>query len=307
MSSINHERIACVADFLKAQPKKPQYDFSVEIPPMVDPDLTANYVGAVVSLDYGFWRIQEGKFEADFYTLNGQKVKGATFLWMKSKALLISKPSFFTAEHLQKLSPENFIDWLKDDAGIVPFKDEQLRLKLIVDYGQTLKKVGGSLHKRYLQNPSLENILTMMEQFEAYRDYPLFKKAHLLCKILQRINQWTVVESTAYPKIPPIDYHLMNMAWKLGLVSLSRRIQTKLEKYQPLKPKEELRFRCLCANAYLEMSRQSKIDAYNIDDVMWMESRKNCQTPPYNCCACLFQNFCNKGQTGFPVVSTYRY
>jgi hypothetical protein len=297
-----------VAELLKLQPKKPQYDFSVEIPPAMDPHLLTNYVGAVVALDYGFWRINAstGKFEVDFYQVDGKPIKGATFLWTKSKALVISEPSFFTPAKLASLSQERFTEWLRDDSGKVPFKDPEKRLELVRDYGNKLGMIG-SLHKLYLQSPQLSNILMALENFSAYRDAPLYKKAHLVCKILQRIKLWNLVGSGKFPKIPPIDYHLMNMAWKLGIVQPPETIDRKFQTFAPLNIGEELAFRTACAGAYIKISKASGIDPYNIDDVMWMESRLNCQIEPYRCDACAFNSVCQKIRHGFPVVDTPRY
>jgi len=304
---VNEKRVAEIATLLKAKAPARFYDFSVEIPSATDPEVIANYVGAVVALDYGFWRINNKTFEVDFYPLSGQKVKGSTFLWSKSKPLLTEKPAFFTAQHLQNLSEEDYVQWLSDDSGNVPFKDASIRLKLIRNYGQILASIGGSLHQIYCADHSLANILTTMEKFEAYRDFPLYKKAHLLCKILQRIKQWMVIESPLYPKIPPIDYHLMNLAWKLGLVEITLDLEELFTAYAPLPSIVELTFRLRCADAYLQMSKLSGIDAYNIDDIMWMESRKNCQLTPYCCSECLFNTVCQKNKQGFPVINTYRY
>jgi len=301
------DRVKTISVFLRKRAPKTYYDFSFEMPNIEDLCMRSNYLGAVVALDYGFWRLEKGKLNIDYYLWHGTQLKGANFLWTKSKSKLSEDPTFFTAERLANLTKEDFQDWLKDDSGNIPFKDPNRRYSLILDFGRKLSKVE-SLQKAY-QNAegNLESLIYFMEGFHAYSDFPFFKKAHLLCKIMERIGQWKMVESNDFKKLPPIDYHLMNIAWKLGIVVLPPPTEQKLANYELLTSNHEFLIRFRCAEAYQRLASQSGLDPYMIDDIMWMESRKNCQKEPYSCTDCLFDTVCSKNKTGFPLIETFRY
>jgi hypothetical protein len=304
---LEEERIRKLGTFLKKNAPKTYYDFSFEKPDVEDINLLTNYIGAVIALDYRFWRLEKGKFKIDYYAWRGKQLKGANFLWTKSQLKLKEDPSFFATQQLANLSKEDFRKWLKDTSGSVPFEDADKRYSLIQNFGQNLLKVG-SIQKVYeLVEGSLKRFVYFMEGFDAYSDFPFYKKAHLLCKIMERIGKWKMIEDSDFRKIPPIDYHLMNMAWKLGILRLPSLIEQKLSKYELLPPGYEFVMRFKCAKAYLELANLSGLDPYKMDDIMWMESRKKCQKEPYKCPKCLFDTICPKDKTGFPLVETHRY
>jgi len=298
------ERAKEVASFIAARAPSRYYDFSEEKPPTNDPAVVANYYAIVVSLDYGFWRFLNGQFKADFYNIDGKPIKGATFLWIKSKAQFASNPSFFNLTELRHIKWDQFQAWLKDDSGTVPFKDPTTRFFLVRNFAE--KMWNHPVHKTFMEGQqSIAALSQILESCSAYADAPFCKKAHLLAKIMERQGYWKV--SDPENKLPPIDYHLINMATKLDLVTISPNMASKLAGYQPLNSTEELQLRSTCADAYRAITRHSGIDPYKLDDIIWSESRRNCQLPPYRCEQCLFNPICHKNITGFPVVETYRY
>ena len=300
-------RIEALGDFLKKNLPKTLYDFSVETPDIRDICLLTDYLGAVIALDYGFWRLEKGRFKVDYSLLKGEHLKGATFLWTKSRLKLEENPYFFKAVRLANLSSEEFREWLEDDTGRIPFKDPDRRYSLILDYGRRLLEVGSIQRIYENENASLKGFCSAMENFDAYSDFPFCKKAHLLCKIMERIGRWRMIEDPDFRKIPPIDYHLVNMAWKLGLIELLSSTEQRLVSYELLPPGDEFLIRTKSVDAYLKLAERSGLDPYRIDDIMWMESRKNCQREPYTCDECLFDSVCLKDKVGFPLVETHRY
>lgn len=302
-----NNRIREVSSFLKENAPQTYYDFSFEMPSIENADLLTNYLGSVVAMDYGFWRYEKGRFKVDYYSWRNEQLKGANFLWIKSRSKLSEDPLFFTAQQLANLSEKDFEEWLRDDSGKIPFKDPSKRYSLILDFGQRLSKIG-SLQKAYEKvKGNLRSFVYFMENFKAYSDFPFCKKAHLLCKIMERTGKWNMIEGADYTKIPPIDYHLMNMAWKLQIIELPSLTEQKLKNYELLVPSHEFVLRYKCAEAYQRLASYSELDPYKIDDIMWMESRRNCQEEPYTCENCLFDTVCHKNRTGFPLVKTHRY
>jgi hypothetical protein len=300
-----------------------------------DRETVVNFYGGVINIDHHFWRKEGEVIIPDFGTIRGEKIKGATFLWRKSISMLEKNPDFFSANNLAKMSKELYVEWLSDDSGKIPIYDPgNVRLELTRDFGRKLlEKYYGSLENIYRKSghrllpleadrlpsdmPRL-GFLTACEIFDAYRDFPFYKKANLVAKVLERRGLWKFEDPEN--KKPPIDYHLQNIAYKTGMVMLSPRLERIIKKRWLLRPDEEFDLRSACVKAYEIVSRVSGIEPYHLDDHPWNESRKYCWKLPPNCDGegekrpCLFREACaayNSNPTlkelAIPLVDTYRY
>jgi hypothetical protein len=325
---INEEKCKEIGRFIGEKTK--DYDYYKFDNPAENPDLNfgieiiSNFYGCVINIDHHFWHLENGKLIFEFGWIDGNKYKGATFVWRKSIKMLNKNPDFFSAESLANLSEDLYQEWLSDDTGRIPIYDpDEIRLKLTRDFGEKLSKYyNGSFHEIYEKSghklAGREGFLERCEIFEGYRDSPFYKKAHLAAKILERRKVWKFKDQEN--KIPPIDYHLQNMAYKLGMIDIPSDLKRKIKENVPLNSKEEYELRKACGKVYKIVTRESGIDAYCLDDHFWNESRKYCQELPLNCDgknekrACIFREVCdayNKSpelrQLTIPLVETYRY
>jgi len=334
---VNTEQCKLIGRFLRE--KRKGYKYYMFDDPKENPDLSlgreidANYYGAVIDIDHHFWRFSNGKLDigdgtlvADYGLLNGQRLKGATFLWVKSKMMLDKDSNFFSAKNLANLSKEMFESWLSDDSGEIPIFDPDTRLMLTRQLGRKLlERYNGNFDEIYeksghrlLWNGFLGGFLTRCEEFEGYRDPIFFKKANLLAKVMERRGLWKFKDPEN--KNPPINYHIPNIAYKTGMIVLPPPLMAKIREKTPLNEDDEFKLRLATVEAYRIVASESGIDPYKIDDDAWNESRKYCQEPPLNCDGvnerrpCFWRDVCaaynvkpELRQLTIPLVDTHRY
>jgi hypothetical protein len=280
----------------------------------------ANYYGAVANIDHHFWRLDNGKMILDYGLINGQKIKGATYLHIKSRQMLDKNPHFFDPENLRKLSEKLYEEWLKDETGVIPIYDpDKVRLRLTRNFGEMLSiHYKGNFLELYERSKHrlIDNgngFLERCEIFDGYRDPYLFKKANLVAKIMERRGLWKFEDPEN--KIPPIDYHLQNVAIKSGIVKIiSKELKKKIKNKEFLTLDEELELRMACKEAYKIIYDISGIDPYYLDDDIWYEGRKYCQFEPPNCEGAFLSPICLANNSNpklknysQPLVETWRY
>jgi len=117
------ERIKVVGDFLKENAPNTYYDFSLEMPDIEDIDLLTNYLGAVIALDYGFWRFEKGKFKIDYYLL-ARALNGFTVIDHISKDMDYSGiEDFRNKKKLAQKIVNHDLDFIKKSDVIVAISD----------------------------------------------------------------------------------------------------------------------------------------------------------------------------------------
>jgi len=332
----------CTAVGIMLRDKLKNYKYYMFDDPLENPDLgkferepVMDFYGGVINIDHHFWRKEGEAVIPDFGLINGEKIKGATFLWRKSISMLEKNPDFFSAKNMANMPKELYVEWLSDDTGKIPIYDpENIRLQLTRDFGRKLlEKYDGTIDNIYRKSghqllpleadwmprdiPQI-GFLTGCEVFDAYRDFPFYKKANLVAKVLERRGLWKFEDPEN--KKPPIDYHLPNIAYKTGMVTLSQTLESVIRKRWLLRPDEEFDLRLASVKAYEIVSTMSGIEPYHLDDHPWNESRKYCQKLPPNCDGegekrqCLFREACaaynsnpKLKELSIPLVDTYRY
>jgi hypothetical protein len=325
---LDEEKCKQIGRFLREKTKDHKYykfDNPMENPELnPDIEILSNFYGSVININHHFWHLENGKLILEFGLIYGEKFKGATFLWRKSKIMLDKDPNFFSAKSLSNLSEDIYCEWLSDDRGKIPIYDtDKHRLRVTRDFGIKLLNYKGSFNEVYEQSDHklLSNgngFLERCEIFEGYGDRPFYKKANLVAKILERRGIWKFKDPEN--KIPPIDYHLQNMAYKLGMIDIPNNLKRKIKGNVFLNYQEEYNLRQACVKAYKTIAIESCTDPYYLDDHFWGESRKYCQEVPLNCDgmnekrACLFREVCTAyssdkelKQLTIPLVDTYRY
>ncbi|MCW1309652.1 MAG: hypothetical protein QXP04_03070 [Candidatus Nanoarchaeia archaeon] len=290
-------------------------------------DLVSNFYGAVINIDHHFWeKNRDGSISLDYGLINGQLVKGASYLWQKSIEMLNKNPDFFSPNNLANLKDEDYIQWLADDTGKIPIYDKgKHRLYLTRFIGSQLlnnrkrsvneiyEESGHKLLENEIDEPSLNKggLLQRFEVFIGYADKPLFKKANLLAKVMERRGLWKFEDPEN--KTPPIDYHLQNVAIKSGMISiLSDELIDKVRRREFLDLDEELELRLRCKRCFEIVSKVSGIDPYYLDDYFWEEGRKFLQIEPPDYKNALLANFYAKVpkeilSLPYIYVDTWRY
>jgi hypothetical protein len=326
----NEERCEEIGKFLISMKKSSYYRFDdpKENPPLsLGIDVISNFYGAVINIDHHFWRKNpDGSISLDYGLINGQRIKGASYLWQRSIEMLNKNLEFFSPKNLANLKEEEYEMWLKDESGEIPIYDkDKHRLHLTRDFGNKMLKngkrsvneiyeeSGHKLLEHELDKPSLNKggFLQRFEIFKGYADKPLFKKANLLAKVMERRGLWKFNDPEH--KIPPIDYHLQNVAIKSGMVTiLSKELIEKIRRREFLNFDEELALRIACKKSFGIVSKVSGIDPYHLDDYFWEEGRKFLQIEPPNYKDALLANFYSSMpreilSLPYVYVDTWRY
>jgi len=321
---VNRDQCIKIGQYLKINRKNPdqyyKFDNPKEHPDInIDVDVLSNFYGAVVNIDHHFWRINGNEMILDYGIIEGERIKGATYLWRKSKAMFDEDPEFFESENLKNISHEQFEKWLKDDTGNIPIYDPERRFMLTRNFGEfLLKYYDGNFYEIYKSSHYLlinngVGFLERCEIFDGYRDSALYKKANLVAKIMERRGLWKFEDPIN--KTPPIDYHLQNVAIKSGMVVInSDEIKRKIRNKEFLNLNEELGLRLACKDVYRIICEISKIDPYYLDDDVWNEGRKHCQFEPPNCENAFLASVCLANTSNpelkeyaMPLVDTWRY
>lgn len=305
-----------------------KFDYPKENPSLgLGIDAVSNFYGAVINIDHHFWRKNpDGSISLDYGLINGERIKGASYLWQKSIEMLNKNTDFFSPKNLANLKEGDYEEWLKDESGEIPIYDkDKHRLRLTRDFGDKMLKngkmsvneiyeeSGHKLLEHELDIPSLNKggFLQRFETFEGYADKPLFKKANLLAKVMERRGLWKFDDPKN--KIPPIDYHLQNVAIKSGMVTiLSNELVEKMKRREFLNIDEELALRIACKKGFEIVSQFSRIDPYYLDDYFWEEGRKFLQIEHPNYKDALLANFYAKTpreilSLPYVYVDTWRY
>jgi hypothetical protein len=327
---VNTEQCKLIGRFLRE--KRKGYKYYMFDDPRENPDSSlgietnADYYTGVINLDAHFWRIINGEIIPDYGLVNGQRLKGATFLWTKSKIMLDKDSNFFSPKNLANLSSEKFREWLSDDTGQIPIFGPETRLDLtrqlgsefLKHYERGFNEIYKQSRHRLLWKGFLGGLFTRFEIFDGYRDWPFYKKANLLAKIMERRGFWKFEDPEN--KDPPINYHLPNIAYKTGTITPGPNPREKIKNRKLLGSDEEFQLRLAVVKAYRIVAERSGIDPYKIDDDAWNEGREYCQDMPPNCDGvnkkrpCFFRDVCAAYNTdpslkelSIPLVDTFRY
>lgn len=315
MAEVNLEIVERVAQKIKELPLGDvrALDFTEEdkFPRVDDPD-ALEYFFVVTMQDYGFWIGDEkGYVEPLYGEVGGKKLKGSDLLWTLSMKIYREKgPKFFNRENLAKLEYYEFIEWLPEKYG---FQDLMTRYRMAVDYGNwdacSLGFPPGGIVRLVngLGGP-LTGFLGLTPSVPGYDKDPLLKKNILLAMILANRPEKFLKVEPEEKWSPIVDYHLMRVALRLGLVSLNLIEYDQLKRRVWVDAWMENQVRKVVFDAIRLVIKLSGWSMSKIDFLLW-SARKYCpeMTEP-DCPKCIFSDVCQKRTELFqPVFRTTNY
>lgn len=290
-------------------------DFTEEdkFPAVGDPG-ALNYFFAVTMHDYGFWLGDERGYVKPLYGKVGKKIlKGSDLLWTLSMKIYKERgPEFFNPNNLAKLQYEEFIKWLPEEYG---FPNLMARYGMTVEYGQYSRSFYKLSH--YVEtltqvvneyNEPLDAFLSISPSIHGYDHDPLFKKNLLLAMILANRPE-RFLKVGPKEKWPPIvDYHLMRVALRLGLIELNLIEYDQLTRRVYIDSWTESEIRKATFDAVKGVIALSDKPMSEVDFLLW-NARRYCpeMTDP-DCSKCCFDDICKKRVKLFqPVLRTTNY
>lgn len=279
-------------------------------PPASDP-WALDYFFATVMQDYGFWLGDDkGYVEPLYGEVGGKRLKGADLLWALSMRVYRERgPEFFRPEDLAVLDLESFYQWLPEE---YKFQDLLTRWKMTLSYGThcMINSVETSTLMSVVNHSThpLWNFLKLTSALPGYDRDPLLKKNLLLAMVLaNRPEKFLKVGPDE--KWPPIvDYHLMRVSERLGIVDLNPQEFEMLSKRVWVSREVEASVRRATYDAVSMLIELSGKPMSEVDFILW-SSRGYCpeMTAP-DCPKCVFNDVCAKRAELFqPVFRTTNY
>ena len=228
-------------------------------------------------------------------TLDGQDLSGADAFFALSRLHLDREPAFFTAARLRDVTEEDVARVYSptgrpQDVGI-PRPAERAALlrdaaqRLLADFGgeaaDLLQATGGRL--RRADGMGLADILGA---YAGYRD-PHFKKGFMLVKTLESLGLYRVLDRENL--FIPVDYHLMRVALRGGMVETTPAVADHLRARRPASDELDEAIRGAVKRAYKIVENASGLDIFTMDELFWTLGRSCCHyARPPRCHACDF-------------------
>jgi len=318
--TVNYQQIARVANFLKEQEDDGHnslnfYSFgdyvATDMYPELDHPQAINFFFFVCLHQFGFWfGDANGYLEPLYSTFDGKEVKGSDALWKACMRAMDFDETIFEPERLANIGPkELFYSIFCDDNGPIPFPDLEARFKLTRSYGKSVIDPSGLVRKVNRDKSSLRSFLELSALIPGFDQDELRKKNLLLAMALANRPEQFLKASDPENWMPIIDYHLMRLALRMGLINLNSYFSQEWNKDRSwVKAGEEMQIRSACFEAIKELIRQSGHTMSFVDHKLW-SGRKYCpEMKEPDCQNCPFSSVCKKRTELFqPVFRTTAY
>ena len=314
MAEVNIEVVRKVSDKIKALPLSSHFLTFVDNKdqfPEVGADGVVCYFTAITVQNYGFWIGDEKGYVRPLQgEIGSKKLKGSDLLMALSmKAYREIGPEFFSPENLSDLSFDDFCRWIPEEFG---FQDLLARYNLAVDYGRHCVRNNISLdilveRANYSENP-LGSFLGQTSAMPGYNADGFFKKNLLLAMILANRPEHFLKIKSDDLKYPIVDYHLMRVALRLGLISLNFAEWNLISKREWVNESFEGSIRQKTFQAIRKIIESSNKSMSEIDFLLWSARRYCPEMTEPDCPKCALNDVCQKKIELFqPVFRTTNY
>jgi hypothetical protein len=270
--------------------------------------------------NHGFWHGDRQGYRAPmFATLGGKRLKGSDALW---RTLIKTLDRTRGSLHPQYLSGVTEADLTENlfvhDDGPLPLPDPATRIEMTRAYGSWFvlnarrgKTPASIVEAANAEAAPLAAFLEEVSWIPGFDRDPFQKKARLLAMALMNRPEAFLKPAPGEQLGPIVDYHLMRVALRLGLVVLDARYPNLVKKNvarQWVRPVIEEKIRAAVHEALVRVQTLSGVSSATLDLAMW-SARKFCpeMTEP-ECGKCRFQDACAKRTELFqPVYRTTAY
>lgn len=269
---------------------------------------------------HGFWHGDANGYRAPmFATFDGKKVKGSDALWRTFKKAFDRSSFLVQPKYLSGFKEDDLTECLfTHDEGPLPLPDPQTRIALTHDYGTWFLmnarrgKTPASIVEAANAEPKpLAAFLEEVSWIPGFDQDPFHKKARLLAMALMNRPEAFLMPAPGEQLGPIVDYHLMRVALRLGLVTLDASYPNLAKKNvarQWVRPVVEEKIRAAVHEALIRIQELSGVSSATLDLAMW-SARKFCpeMTAP-ECGKCRFKDACAQRTELFqPVHRTTSY
>ncbi len=279
--------------------------------PSLNASGVVDYFFATTMHNYGFWiGDTKGYVEPLYGNVVGKVFKGSDLLWVLSMNIYRERGAeFFDPRNLAELELYDFCRWIPEEYR---FQDILTRYNMTVEYGKYCVRenidIKNLINIANRSDGVLQSFVSLISSMPGYNEDELFKKNLLLAMIFaNRPEKFLKVRPNE--KWPPIvDYHLMRVALRLGLISLTWVEWDQIAKRKWVSEWVEAQIREVTFDAVEMVIELSGKSMSEIDFLLW-SARKYCpeMTVP-DCPRCVFNDVCQKRVELFqPVFRTTNY
>ena len=270
--------------------------------------------------NFGFWNGEE-KYEGPLFgTLGGKKVKGSDLLYKLLLRAFIRDPFELSGPWLRALSKKRWEEIMTDDNGGVTLLATNERWELTRALGEWFIAHTPPAHmgSRWVANivsafhrpaqQMLSRLTDPVRGVPGFKEDPLKKKALLFMMTLANQPEHFLIPEKSFVWRPIVDYHLMRLALRLGLVMLPTDWVSENTERKFTSPKREKAVRRMVFRAVEQIIKKSGRPMAEIDNTMW-SARRFCQeVEEPNCAQCAFRNSCAQRTELFqPIIRTTAY
>lgn len=263
---------------------------------------------------HGFWHASADGYRAPMYaTIDGEKLKGSDALWRSLKKALDRERRDFGLHMLAGASEHLLFERLfVHDDGPLPLPDPVTRLEMTRAYGRWFVERGTTpaemVGAANLQKRPLEAFLSSMGQVPGFDSDPIQKKTRLLAMALMNRPEAFLKPADGEQLPPIVDYHLMRVALRLGLVHLHHHLARRNAARMWCDSTNETRIRLAVHEALVEAQKLSGVSSATLDFAMWSARRYCPEMSEPDCGKCRFGSVCAKNVKLFqPVFRTTAY
>jgi hypothetical protein len=167
------------------------------------------------------------------------------------------------------------------------------RAEIIADFcDKVANKDGGVSGLWQSCGGDVRQFFTALDETIGYHDPEHHKKANLLIKVMEQAGLWLVPDDQRQYLSPPLDYHLINLAVKTGMVDVQDEdIRQRLTDRSVLTEGQAAQLRLACRDAYAIVS-SAVGDPWAVDSALWSLSRSLCYDSEPSCDECPMSAFC---------------
>ncbi|MBI4837019.1 MAG: hypothetical protein HY813_01270 [Candidatus Portnoybacteria bacterium] len=326
MAKINRPQIKKVARFLRGLPgddcglnfynlegDEKEIIASRMYPPL-NHQQAINFFFFVCLHQYGFWYGDESGYKEPLSgCLDGKKLKGSDLLWAVCKKALDHDFLIFEPARLAEMSFNDLREKIFTDAnGPIDFPDNQERHQLTNCYGQWFVENKSEPTKivelAHSLNRSLGFFLWLTREVPGYNRDRFKKKNLLLAMVLSNRPEKFLEVKDPQSWSPIVDYHLMRLALRLGLVDLKKSEQRANEKRLWIDALAEYRIRRATYRAIKRLISKSGKSMPFIDKLFWTGRQYCPEMEDQECSQCIFSEVCKKRTELFqPIFRTTAY
>ena len=312
---VNGSQISRIAPLMAGLGEMAPFPFTGSTYPPAGHAATVAFFFAATLQQFSFWTQSGGKYDYPLIApIGGQQLKGSDYLWRSFMRPLDGDPEFYSPQRQAELTRQDLLELFRADDGSDPMPALELHLEQARQYGRDMVALSLTpdevVRRAQTSSAPLDAFLRLLDHVGGYKEDPLRKKSALLAMILNQRPELYLSFGADERLEPVIDYHLLRLALRTGLVDvLDDGLRQELADRRLLAPDDEWAVRSAAYRAIEELATESGRESGSLDHWLFSNARNRCpeMTEP-DCGRCRLDPICCHRRELFqPVLRTTFY